>query len=379
MNIEQYFSNVETMAMKSLESAISPQDLIMSPGDQSALINDSIECRASLLTPQEENELSGYLIIGYFSERTRHQRLAAFAFCFDVQRTADLLSIRSQCEQYSKEQKLFVGAPGLFDRIRTRQSNGRPDLELIELSAVKSISGTELYKVSNGFAKLSPYLSPGIVKWAQDNHPLSPKFIRLDPHEHYQVQPDLLLCEATLVPANPRWLANIDLPIGKKEFSAYSLLDRPIADAPAEFWEFHVRKLRKLEVHAKRKKHDYLSMMIEELTAPDEAQGFMCARCIHLDTSDPVGTPLHKVKIDHLDLALNVYCGTDRAKRFEKTLQKGKAQDATFRTHLFRIENMPFPALFTFCEMFLNSRLLLSEWLNELSGGTVARPRSGGY
>ena len=172
------------------------------------------------------------------------------------------------------------------------------------------------------------------------------------------------------MPANPKWIPNFSLEIGNKDFAAYSLTDRPYAEAPTEFWDYHVRRLRKLEVHVKRRQHTYLSMMIEELPAPDDANGFMVARCIHLDTSSPVGTPLDQVKIDHLDLALNVYCGDDRNKRFETTLQRGKAQDATFRTHIFRIENIPFVTLFSFCEMFIQSRTLLGEWLNELASGS---------
>jgi hypothetical protein len=109
-------------------------------------------------------------------------------------------------------------------------------------------------------------------------------------------------------------------------------------------------------------------MMIEELPRSDDPNGFMAARCIHLDTRDPAGTPFDKVEMQHLDLALNVYCGHDRAARFGQTLQGGKVQDATFRTHLFRIECAPFLALFTFCEIFLRSRVLLSEWFNELFG-----------
>jgi hypothetical protein len=150
---------------------------------------------------------------------------------------------------------------------------------------------------------------------------------------------------------------------------------RFLVGTPAEFWEYHIRKVRKLEIHAKRRAHKYLSMMIEELSAPDEAQGFMVAKCVHLDTFDPIDTPLQEVQIAHLDLALNIYCDDYRAKRFEKTLQKGRAHDATFRTHLFHIENIPFLALFTFCAMFLDSQVLLSEWFNELSGGTVEHPR----
>jgi hypothetical protein len=48
------------------------------------------------------------------------------------------------------------------------------------------------------------------------------------------------------------------------------------------------------------------------------------------------------------------------------TLQHGKAQDATYRTHLYRIEDVPFPALFVFAALFLRSKTLLGEWLDDL-------------
>lgn len=114
--------------------------------------------------------------------------------------------------------------------------------------------------------------------------------------------------------------------------------------------------------------------MIEELPRSDDPNGLMVARCIHLDTRDPAGTPLKDVKLQHLDLAINVYFNDDRTKRFEGSLQNGKVQDATFRTHLFRIEDTPFASLFDYCEMFLRSRVLLSEWLNELFAESTQRP-----
>ena len=316
---------------------------------------------------QEENDLTGYLVLGLFAEAARRRRLATFAFCFDLQHAADLLDIRRECEPYDSAQPLFVGAPNLFDRIR-RGENGSPDLELIELDAVRSVAGSEIYRAGKGFSKLSAYLSPGIVNWAHNAFTGRPVYIRLDPHHFYDAQPLHLLSEATLVPANPRWLPGFTLRKGMKEFAAYQLLDRPPAEAPAEFWDYRVRHMRRLEVHVLRRREDYLSMMIEELPREDDPNGFMVARCIHLDTRDPAGTLLGEVELQHLDLALNVYCGSDRAARFSQSLPQGKVQDATIRTHLFRIERAPFVSLFSFCEMFLRSRVLLSEWLNELFG-----------
>ena len=95
----------------------------------------------------------------------------------------------------------------------------------------------------------------------------------------------------------------------------------------------------------------------------------MVGRCIHLDTHAVIGTPMADARLHHLDLALNVYQGSDRAARMSDSLQDGKVRDATFRTHLMRVEDVPFPALFGFAEMFLRSRVLLGEWMADVLGG----------
>lgn len=100
-----------------------------------------------------------------------------------------------------------------------------------------------------------------------------------------------------------------------KDFAAYQLLDRPTSDGPAEYWDYHAKHLRRLEVRVERREDNYLTMMIEQLPRPDDPSGLMIARCIHLDTFDPALTPLG-VQMQHLDLAINVYVGEDRKERF---------------------------------------------------------------
>jgi hypothetical protein len=209
-------------------------DFIENPAPHAEVVADCVACRELLLSGQEENDFSGYLVLGLFRGQSRRRRLATFAFCFDLQYTVDLLDIRRQCDRYDKAHPLFTGAPKLFDRIRKRDS-GAPDLELIDLNAVRSVGGSEIYQVDGGFAKLSPYLSPGIVNWACQKFPQSPMFVRLDPHRFYKDRPLQLLTEATLVPANPRWLPGFSLRKGMKEFAAYDLQDCSPRDAPRSF------------------------------------------------------------------------------------------------------------------------------------------------
>ena len=75
------------------------------------------------------------------------------------------------------------------------------------------------------------------------------------------------------------------------------------------------------------------------------------------------------MQLNHLDLAINIYQGQRRAERFSQTMQSGKVPDASFRTHLFRIEQASFLSLFDFSRQFLKSPVLLGEWIQEVMIG----------
>jgi hypothetical protein len=188
------------------------------------------------------------------------------------------------------------------------------------------------------------------------------------PHFFSQDLPRQYLMEATMVPANPRWLGDFSLQKGMKDFASYIVQDTSPSEDLVQFMDYRMRGIRCLEVRVERREDDYLTMMLEELPRPDAANDLMVGRSIHLDTRNPVGTPLDQVELSHLDLAINVYKGQTRQARFDQTLQTGKVVDASFRTHLFRIENARFLSLFQFCEMFFRSRMLVSEWVQELTG-----------
>lgn len=367
-SIDAYLADLQRLAQICLETSATPHEFIeRPPQEHQDLVKRNLRLRSEFLAESEERTLGAYLELGLFDGLPRRDRIVAFAFAFDLQHAVDALVIDRQCERYNSDQPLFAGAPSLLRKIRRREIAGEPDYELIEAQALTSVSGSELYKVDNGYGKLTRYLNPGIVNWAQASFPDAPLFIRLDPYFFSTQQPLQLLTEATLVPANPKWLPGFTLRKGMKEFAAYALSDVSPRDDQAQFWDYRVRGLRRLEVRAERREKNYLTMMIEELPRPDDPSGLMIGRCIHLDSRDPAGTSLDQVQVSHLDLAINVYKGATRAVRTGQTLQHGKIVDASCRTHLLRIEGAPFISLFQFCRMFFQSSVLLSEWLNELS------------
>jgi hypothetical protein len=329
----------------------------------SALAEDCVTFRAGVMTSEDTAEAGPLLETGFFPDPDVGRRLAWWAFCFEIVRREENLALERVCQPYAPDQPLFVGAPALLARIRRRETTGAPDFELIDDAAVTCVSRSEVYVAGPCFTKLAPSLPARIPVWARETFPKAPRFLRLDPSQFHQTQPMMLLQEAAMVPANPNWMATLALFPETSTFAHYELLDAPFRENPTQFRDYHLRHIRRLEVRAQRREADYLSMLIEELPRADDKNGLMVGRCIHLDTRAVAGTPIAEVRLQHLDLAINVYTGADRARRLDNSLQHGKTQDATYRTHLYRIEDVPFPALFGFAELFLKSRSLLGEWL----------------
>ncbi|KAK0341204.1 hypothetical protein LTR94_027379 [Friedmanniomyces endolithicus] len=280
-----------------------------------------------MLTDQDRERCRPYLEIGFFPAPDKDRRLAWWAFAFEVCDRYQNRALERSCALYNRCQPLFVGAPKLFDHIRKRQTNGQPDLELIDSGAVLAINDSEIYVVGPGYGKLAQQLDAQIPVWARKEFPQAPLFLRLDPSRHFKTQPLQALFEASIVPADPRWMKTLAL---FPEMTAYA----------QKGWK--------------------------RIARPDESNGLMIGRCIHLDTRAPWGTPIRDAVLQHLDLAINVYRDGDRALRMSNTLQHGKSQSATYRTHLLRIEAVPFTALFGFAEMFFKSNSLLKEWLAEV-------------
>ena len=106
-------------------------------------------------------------------------------------------------------------------------------------------------------------------------------------------------------------------------------------------------------------------MMAEELSVRDERKGYIVGRCIHLDSQSPEGTLLDQVRLDHIDLAINVYQDNAMRTRLEQKLDVDrKVVDASCRTHLLRVDGAQFPILFDCAPDFFQSSVLVLEWLD---------------
>src|SRR5690606_28604974 len=143
-----------------------------------------------------------------------------------------------------------------------------------------------LVEVPGGWARLDPFLPPELLRWAESSFPDVPMFVRLDPWFVEAEQPAEPLREAAVRPARPGWWSTLALRNRERDGAHYVLQGgaEPSSETIDEFWEYHVRGVRSLEVHAKRGTSGNLSMMIEELTDDRRPDGRLIGRCIHLDT-----------------------------------------------------------------------------------------------
>jgi hypothetical protein len=333
--------------------------------------------RLAIATEAELSAVTGYLEIGFFADADETCRRAWWLFLFDIIDASDNLLLEAVFAPYSRDQPLFQGAPKLFDHIRRKQRDGEagePDHELIDETVVCSFQDSEVFALNPGFAKLVPQLRPQIPAWASSQFPAAPRYLRLDPRSWYAEQPMMRLEEAAIVPADPSWMETLALFPGMKTFASYVLEDCDPKVDRAQCRDYRLRNIRRLEITAQRRGADYLTMMLEELPRADDRNGLMVGRCIHLDTSAQVGTPMAEVRLQHLDLAINVYRGDRRHERMADSLQNGKVCDASYRTHLYRIEDIPFPALFAFAGMYFKSGVLLGEWVADLGLNKVQSP-----
>jgi hypothetical protein len=362
-----YFKMIDRLATVCADDESSPQDLIEQADKMSDAINECIAFCVDMIDAPEDHKYKSYLESGYFQEKPKVERLAAFDLCFEIQYALDALDLRRQCEAYTEDQALFSNAPDLFDRIRKKKEH-KKDFELIDLNALKFVTDSEICMTEKGYMRLVRFLKPQIVNWAKSQFSKAPIYVRLDPHFFSKEKPAVNLLETTLVPADPKWLPKLSLHKGMKDYAEYVLEDMAFKEDPIQYREYNLRCIRRLEVRAERLNDNRLTMMIEELPRPDNPNRLMVGRCIHLDTFNPPGTPWYEAKFAHFDMAINVYEGKCRKVRFDQRIKDGKVEDASYRTHLFRIECVPINSLFIFSLLFLKSSILLKEWFQEFTG-----------
>ena len=362
--LDRYINYLTATARQFVEQDRSAVD-IMRRDMETTAVPELVALRVQFLSPQDHERVGGLLASGCFSEMDEDERLAAFVVCFELDDEISKLDVARRFQRYAQEQPLFLQCPSLWPSVR--------DTELIATAAARHLRRSGPVEVPDGWGRLDPFLPPELLQWVEATFSEAALFVRLDPWFASANQPIEPLREAAVRPARPGWWSNLDLRNREADGGHYILQpsERPCPERVDEFWDYHVRGVRSLEVHADRDKGGRLSMMIEELAEEGRPDSRLFGRCIHLDTFAPGGTEAGLAPVKHLDLAINVYFGESAARRRAMKLCDGMVVDASVRTHLLRIEGVPFASSAEFARQFFQSKVLLSEWMQDQFGGSL--------
>lgn len=358
MEINDYYNVLEEIADKCLNEKISIQDCLQFwIENENSLLQEIIEFRKQFVTSKELDEIRGYLEIGFFNEFKGVERVTCFVICFEAEEIATKKSWRQRCEVYNASHPLFQKAPHLLEHVL----NG----DLIDTTVIQQRNDCEILEFEGGFTYLDSTINPLIVSWAFDNFKNKKIYIRAHPYKVFTKEPMQFVFESILMPANPNWWKKLTVHNRMKEGASYLLDECTPKEDLRQYWEYRVKNIRRLEVIAKRNNSGNLSMMIEELTDIDR-NGLMFGRCIHLDTDAKYGTPFEESILNHIDLAINIYEGSEAVKRKNDNLAFGNVTtDASYRTHLIRVEEIPFKSVFGFVISFFKSQTLINEWFQD--------------
>jgi len=350
MEFKDYEALIEELAEICATTDQAPQDLLESlfAKDDPRLLQ-AVKLRAYLSDGVDAQRVEGLLVTGLFSRFQRDDRVGAFLFCFEVGDAAEQLRFERRFAPYRESDPLFQFHPKLLQEAR--------ELELIPRAALGKVYDDGTVLIDGGFARLERMLAPSIVHTLAEAFCDADIYLRLDPEVASKKRPQQMLLEAVMVPANPRWWRNLGLRNNQVTGGNYKIIEPASPqDDIASYIEYHVRGFRKLETITSRRKPKYLTTMLEELE--QRGDQLLIGRCIHLDTEAPFDTAPGEAKLNHLDLAINVYSGPRVKERLEAQMNDAEKVKTAVRTHLLRIEGVPVQILPLLCLMFFKSHRL---------------------
>ncbi len=363
--LEVYFKGLDELVVECRNSNTAAHAKIeVLLQENPTLVWRMVTARKGFMTDSDKERASPFLPIGFFRDLEVEDRLVLYAITFEAEERIHTDQMKRRLEPYSKEQPLFQALPDLWAQVRM---SGERDAELINVAKLEFVDGTEFARFQGQYVELDRGLNPGLLRWMRRQFRTSPLYVRLNPHRAFDELPRSLLQEAIIRPIDPNWWTTLKVYPGNKDGLAHELLppESPKEDLES-WWEYHAKGIRRLEMSVGRRNSGNLSVMIEELTRPVGNYEQVLGLCVHMDTDSAVGTAALDARLNHLDLALNWYPGADGVTRLNQRLDHGMVQTAT-RSHLLRIEVIPFTALFEITSAFFTSRVLVREWLSAQS------------
>ena len=331
--------------------------------DQTPYIMSAISQRAKTLTAQDAERCDGYMNLNMFPNLTPEEQMACYSMVLDAEHLRELNKHMQQNQGYHGDEPIFINTP-LYESVHY-------DNELVDYDAVHRQPETNISRVGNRFVRLDSRIPMCFYHWLEDCFSESEKAVRIDPSVIYDTMPPQMILECLIQPPKRDWWNTLNIYNGESKGCSFMLLGNDVNNIQ-DYQDYNVLGIRKLQVSVTRQNHQVrnagnMQMMIEELTkiyeASDPSKSYMIGRMIHLDTDAMTGTSFKDATLNHIDLAENLYVGDAAYARDNQDLAiDHRIEDAKPRTHLLRVNNIPFESIFKFAYAFFKSKQLVDEW-----------------
>lgn len=319
----------------------------------------AMKYKKEVMTNKEKELAAAYLPLGFFSNYKEDERIACFSMVLDAEYERDLNRQIKECTPYSGDESIFKE-----DELR-----GRRNQDLIEGMVGERGYGSNIFRYGDKWGYYDGRIPLQIYDWLEDCFKDNKKRIRVAPDGLYDSKPPQMVVECQIFPAHWQWWKTLKVYKGTSTGSSYILMGND-PHAHGDFHDYNVLKVRGLQEIVKRYNSGNLRMTLEELSLfehpTDSSKKYVIGRMIHLDTDAQVGTPFENAALNHIDLAYNLYIDHEADKRLSQELRDGDTvQNATHRTHVLRIEKIPFESIFKLAHSFFKSRTLTDEWIEK--------------
>lgn len=357
--ISRYYDLLEYVSLFAVDSGMKCLEVLTNPPDQLLTdIEQLVDMRLLLLNEVDYCIANQYSHLANFPDATPEIRASKTCVLLELENETSLLRLKRSCEPYDKGQPMFNALPQLWEFVRTV---GHKDKDLIDARSLNLDSFYQLALFPNTKVAIHSHLSSDLVKWVINTFSELPYYFRLNP---YNVSSELkpILTEAVERPCNPKWMKALRLWKNSKDSAVYTNETSSPDDHLENYIDYAIKGISRLEVHFHRDNSGLLSGLIEEISTKPEIGNYIVNRSIHLTSIEPIGTSWVSALTEHIDGAINIYVGQRINERIKVTLESGRVCDATFRTHLFRIEHAPLKSILPLSEMFFLSKALVNDW-----------------
>lgn len=297
--------------------------------------------------------------ISLFEIEDEDLKIIAAGLIADLNYRQRICYLRNSLEKYSINQPLFNSNNELLTR--TISEN-----ELVPSTLFQRDYMTNVVRFTNGkYAYIDESLEPQFLQNLEERG--LTYYVRINPN-YVSEQPYILHKRETWRAPSPKWKNAISIkPTCKDGFSYYIPDEIDMTTDPYMYIDRHFRHICRLEGFYKRKNDGYFEMMVEELKKEEhpflEEEYYIVGRMIHLDSIED-GAKGFNAKLQHIDLAINLYTGNDAICREKTRLENcGEKVKVKPRSHILRLNNAQLSDIIMF-STFFESKYLQDEWIN---------------